>query len=35
MVSVLTLSGRPWVELQYNGMCIHLECSRSWVGVPV
>ena len=36
MVSVLTLSVVDrGLESQYNGKCAHLECDRSWVGVPV
>ena len=32
MVSVLTLSVVDrGLEPQYNGMCAHLECGRSWV----
>jgi hypothetical protein len=23
------------LDPQYNGMCTHLECDRSWVGAPV
>ena len=37
MVCLLTLSvgDRGGLESQYNGMFAHLECGRSWVGVPV
>ena len=36
MVSVLTLSVVDrGLSPSINGMCAHLECSRSWVGVPV
>jgi hypothetical protein len=36
MVRVVTLRVlNRGVEPQYNGTCAHLECVRSWVGVPV
>jgi hypothetical protein len=36
IVSVLTMSVVDrGMEPQYSGKCAHLECGRSWVGVPV